>query len=70
MINGKKKIKLYLKVIEILNQKEYFIEDEIDQYQLLTDEFYKLWIDLHGDSGITNYFHMIGSGHLKYYLIK
>ena len=66
----KKAIELYLKVIEILHQKEDFTDEEIDQYQLLADEFYKLWIDLHGDSGITNYFYMIGSGHLKYYLMK
>ena len=61
-------INLYTKVIEVLRQKEDLTDSEIDDFQILADEFLKLWLELHGRDGVTNYFHMIGSGHLKYYL--
>ena len=65
-----KTIKLYRDMIEILRQKEDFTDEEINEYQNLADEFFKCWLDLHGKDGVTNYFHMIGSGHLTYYLKK
>jgi hypothetical protein len=30
--------------------------------------FYEKWIDLLGEEGAPNYFHMIGASHLTYYL--
>lgn len=29
-----------------------------------------IWIDLFGDKGITNYIHLLGSGHMLYFIKK
>ena len=30
--------------------------------------FFQLWVQLHGRDGVTNYVHMIGSGHMLEYM--
>jgi hypothetical protein len=42
----------------------------VDDFQSLANEFFSNWLDLTGYDGITNYMHMIGAGHLCYYLNK
>ena len=34
------------------------------------DNWYRLWISLTGIEGMTNYIHLLGSGHITYYLKK
>jgi hypothetical protein len=36
----------------------------------VADDFFKQWTDLVGYDGITNYVHMLGAGHIWYYLMK
>jgi len=36
----------------------------------LIDEFYEKWINIFGDEGITNYIHILGSGHILYFIRK
>ncbi len=36
----------------------------------MADNFFKGWIELHGPDGVTNYIHMLGAGHFKYFLLK
>jgi hypothetical protein len=43
-------------------------EEEMDHFQELIDDFYEIWLDIFGDKGITNYIHMLGSGHILYLL--
>ena len=49
-------------------QKEDYTDDEINNFEDLADSFVKVWLDLTGWEGITNYIHMIGAGHVVYYM--
>jgi hypothetical protein len=58
----------YCMAIEILRKtNEYQVED-INQFQDLIDDFSEKIFPLTGCEGITNYIHMLGSGHIKYYM--
>lgn len=61
-------INVYNDAIELLRKPTDFSDDEIDKFQELVDDFYKKWIALVGREGITNYIHLLGSGHIAYYL--
>ena len=63
-------IELWREVVETARQKEDFLDDQIDLFQHLCDVFFQKWIDLHQRDGIGNYIHMVGAGHLSYYLRK
>ena len=43
---------------------------QIDAFQTKADEFFSGWLDLMGYDGITNYIHMLGAGHIRYFLKK
>jgi hypothetical protein len=34
------------------------------------DDFFELWIELFADKGLSNYIHLLGSGHILYFLNK
>lgn len=40
----------------------------IVEFQEQADLFFQNWIRLHGREGVTNYIHMLGSGHICEYL--
>jgi hypothetical protein len=50
-------------------QNEY-TDDDIDQFQNKIDDFFSAYVETSGASkeGITNYIHMLGSSHIKYYM--
>jgi hypothetical protein len=52
----------------ILRSRHDVDDDEIEQYQELTDQFYITWLQTTMREGITNYIHMAGAGHIMYYL--
>ena len=54
----------------MLGQKQDFTDSDIDNFQSLADDFFRKWTDLVGRDGITNYIHMLGAGHIRYYLTK
>ena len=47
---------------------ENYTVDELDAYKVHADEFFQVWVKLHGRHGIKNYIHMIGSGHILIYM--
>ena len=49
---------------------EDFMDDEIKDVQDLIDEWFDLYVNLLGLEGITNYMHLLGAGHLPFYLKK
>ena len=51
----------------LLEQHEDFTDPQVDQVHFLTNKFMQLWISLTGDQHMTNYIHIIGSGHLTYF---
>jgi hypothetical protein len=56
------------KLMEMARQRDDLSDEEIDAFSHQCDDFFELWTDLTGLEGMTNYIHMIGSGHLTYYL--
>ena len=54
----------------LLRQREDFTNTTIASYQPHADKFFQSWILLWNKEGVTNYIHMIGSGHIADYLYK
>ena len=59
---------LYRNFIEILIQKEDYTPDNVKKFQDNVDQFMEIWCSLGGKRMMTNYFHMLASGHIKYYM--
>jgi hypothetical protein len=47
---------------------EDYTKEEIETFQDKIDIFFQLWVELHQHEGLTNYIHMLGSGHVKRYM--
>jgi hypothetical protein len=60
----------YNEMFVMIRKKDDFTDDEIEEYQRLADYFFDEWIQLYGTEGITNYIHMIGSGHVADFLYE
>lgn len=60
----------YRSAMDLLRQKEDFTNDGIAMFQKHADLFFQNWVKLHGNAGVTNYIHMMGSGHFAEYLYK
>jgi hypothetical protein len=43
---------------------------EIESFQNEFDHFFQIWVGMYGDEGVTNYLHMLASGHIMEYLFK
>jgi hypothetical protein len=64
----KKVIKFYKKAINRLRSRDDLTRAQVYLFQKDADIFFQEWVALHGVEGITNYIHMLGSGHLAEYL--
>jgi len=53
-----------------LQQKDELSDDHINTFQTHADIFFHQWLDLPGYDGIMNYVHMLGTGHVQYFLKK
>ncbi len=53
----------------MLQQKEDLTLQQIDEFQCIA-EFFQKWLDLMGCDGETNYIHMLGAGHIRFFLKK
>ena len=51
-------------------KRDDFMDDEIEDFQDLMNEWFDLYINLLDLEGITNYMHLLGAGHLYFYLKK
>ena len=57
-------------VMLTLESKEEFTQQHVDNFQLDADIFCDLYCGLTGRDGMTNYFHILRSGHFSYFLLK
>ena len=57
-------------IIVGLRKRSSFSDVEIFDLQKNIDNWYRLWISLTGIERIINYIHLLGSGHIMYYLKK
>jgi hypothetical protein len=55
-------------VMEYARRREDFTEDDIEEFQTLADDWFEKWVKLTGRDGLTNYIHMVGAGHLSFYM--
>ena len=62
--------KRFVDVIKMLESKEEFSQDAVDNFQFAADEFCDVYCGLTGRDGMTNYFHVLRSGHFSYFLQK
>ena len=58
----------FVPMMATLDQKEDFTDAQIDALHVLTNTFMDQYVDLFSGEGITNYIHVLGAGHLTYYL--
>jgi hypothetical protein len=55
-------------ILTTLRQREDFTDEQIIMIGLRLDEWTVDWISLVGREGVTNYTHLIASGHIVYIL--
>ncbi len=58
----------YQTAMKLLTSHRELSVEEIEHFQFLIDDFYEIWIEVFGSEGLTNYIHMLGSGHIMYFL--
>ena len=64
-------LKHYRLFMKILRKKgSNYTQQELTSFQYHLDHFFQLWVELHGRQGVTNYLHMVGSGHMLEYMIR
>jgi len=59
----------YRKAMKLLRQKTNLSSGEIERFQSHIDAFFVIWVNLTGHEGVTNYIHMLASGHISEYLV-
>ena len=62
--------KRFVDVIKMLESKEEFSQDAVDNFQFAADEFCDVYCGLTGRDGMTNYFHILRGGYISYFLQK
>jgi len=60
----------YREGIEMVRRKESFSPDDIGAFQGIIDDWFRDWVGLHGSAGMTNYVHMLCTGHIAEYLVE
>ncbi len=64
-------VRNYNRAMKILQKKNEYTDDDISEFQELIDNFFFSYIEEcgAGKEGVTNYIHMLGSGHVKHYMV-
>jgi hypothetical protein len=62
--------KYYCNAMSIAQKHEDLHNKEILEFQCNADIFFWKWVDLEGYNGMTNYIHLMGSGHLSEYMFQ
>jgi hypothetical protein len=60
----------YGPMMKLIRKMEDFSDEDIDELHRLCSTFMGQWVDLMEGQSITNYIHMIGAGHLTYFVSK
>jgi hypothetical protein len=61
-------IPYYRSAMKKVSSKEDFNTAAIVSFQQDFDKYFQIWVKLHSYKGITNYIHMLSSGHISVYL--
>jgi hypothetical protein len=60
----------YRRSFVLLRTRHDMSNEEIESFQYEFDHFFQIWVGMYGDEGVTNYLHMLASGHIMEYLFK
>jgi hypothetical protein len=60
----------YSDAMQLLTLHRILTDEEQNTFQDLIDDFFQIWVDLFSTEGMTNYIHLLGSGHILYFLRK
>jgi hypothetical protein len=52
-----------------MRQKTDYTDNDITTFQNIIDDFFQVWVQLHSQTGCTNYIHMLSSGHIAEYML-
>ena len=63
-------ITTFAQLDKLLQSQTEFTNDRIEEFQMIVDTFFKGWVELNGMAGVTNYIHMLGSGHITEFLYR
>jgi hypothetical protein len=66
-VNWKTFLELYVSMIETLTKSEDYVGDEIDELDEKITKCYAMLMKIAGMKGCTNYFHLLGSGHVIWF---
>jgi hypothetical protein len=55
-------------VMQSARRRDDFDEEDIEEFQTHADDWFEKWIQLVGRDGLTNYTHIVGAGHLSFYM--
>jgi hypothetical protein len=60
----------YCDAMDILLMQREYTDDDIKQFQQKIDSFFAAYVERSGagKEGVTNYIHMLSSGHIQYYM--
>ncbi len=60
----------YRDAMRILQKRSEYTEEDINEFQLKVTDFFTAFVEESGagKEGVTNYIHMLGSGHIAYYM--
>jgi hypothetical protein len=62
--------RIYKDLILDARQEDDFSDAEIELFHDQSNAFMTAWLEVASQSKVTNYIHMLGSGHFVYYLKK
>jgi hypothetical protein len=60
----------YREAMALLTVHRELTEEEVDMFQDLVDDFFEKWLQIFGHEGVTNYIHLLSSGHINYFMKK
>jgi hypothetical protein len=63
-------ILLWNGVMQSARRRDDFDDDDIEEFQTHADDWFEKWIQLVGRDGLTNYTHIVGAGHLSFYMTE
>jgi hypothetical protein len=60
----------YQDAIHLLTVHRILDDEEQELFQDLIDDFFEIWVSLFGRADVTNYLHLLGSGHVYHFMKK
>jgi hypothetical protein len=60
----------YHQGMKLLQQHRILTANEMELFQDYIDDFFEHWVEIYGEEGVTNYIHMLGAGHILYFVKK